>query len=151
LGLKEGSGVSLLKRFFGNTEDKMIKSLTSDLRPDNWATFYLFYFSQGIGSDVSFRKSNLLVHLFVGNLLSEENTGKILDAVSKMHEMASGEFIHVLTKLSDSDLGRLKSSVGAALNIDQETGKATSTFFQSDKDVKAYVTNLRSQGAVQQN
>lgn len=143
--------MSLLKRFFGNTDRKVIKSLMSDLRPDNWATFYLFYFSQGIGSDASFRKGHLLVHLFVGNLLSEDNNGKILDAVSKMHELAAGEFMHVLTKLSDSDLGRLKSSAGAALNIDQESGKATSTFLQSDKDIKEYVTSLRSQGALQLN
>jgi len=130
---------------------KELRSLTSDLKPDSWVTFYLFYFNQGLGSDASFQMNNSLVHIFVGNLLSAENNKAIIEAVDKKHELAAGEFADILVhlSLSDSDLGQFKSSTGAALIIENQSGKAVSTFFKNEKDIKTFVANLRSQGAKQ--
>lgn len=91
----------------------------------------------------------MLIHLFVGNILSEQNNKTILEKIDSKHELAAGEFIHILTKLNDNDLDLLKSPAGAALRINQDTGKATSFFYQSDNDIKEYVIDLRFQGAVQ--
>lgn len=128
---------------------KTISSLTSDLKPDNWVTFYLFYFNQGHGSDSSFQLDNLIVHFFAGNLISAENSDVILNAIEKKHEFASGEFIHILTNLSDNDIEQLKSSAGAALIINSQSGEAKSMFFYNAEEIKACVMNLRTQGAKQ--
>ena len=136
--------MSLLKRLFGKNA---ISSLTSDLKPDSWVTFYLFYFNQGLGSDASFQHGNRLVHIFVGNLMSAKNNETILEAVDKKHELAAGEFMHILTQLSDYDLGQFKSSAGIALVTEKQSGKAESTFFKNREDIKAFVMKLRSQGA----
>jgi len=126
-----------------------ISSLTSDLKPDSWVTFYLFYFNQGLGSDASFQLGNRLVHIFVGNVMSAKNNEAILAALDKKHELAAGEFMHILTQLSDYDLGQFKSSAGVALVMENQSGKAESTFFKNREDIKAFVINLRTQGAKQ--
>lgn len=126
-----------------------ISSLTSDLKPDSWVTFYLFYFNQGLGSDTSFQLGNRLVHIFVGNLMTAENNEAIIEAVDKKHELAVGEFMHILTQLSNYDLGQFKSSAGVSLVVENQSGKAESTFFKNKEDIKAFVMNLRSQGAQQ--
>lgn len=138
--------MSLLNRLFGRNA---IRSLTSDLKPDSWVTFYLFYFNQGLGSDASFQLGKRLVHIFLGNLMSAKNNDAILEAVGKKHDLAAGEFIHILTQLSDYDLGQFKSSAGVALLTENQNGKAESTFFKSGEDIKAFIVNLRSQGAQQ--
>jgi len=138
--------MSLIKRLFGKNT---INSLTSGLKPDSWVTFYLFYFNQGFGSDASFQFGNRLVHIFVGNLMNEEKNEAILEVIDEKHELAAGEFMHILTQLIDYDLDQLKSSAGAALVIDNHSGKAESSLFKKEEDIKAFVMNLRSQGAKQ--
>ncbi|MFQ5676615.1 MAG: hypothetical protein ACE5G1_12010 [bacterium] len=124
--------MSLLKRLFGK---KSISSCTSDLKPDSWATFYLFYFNLGVGSDASFQLGNRLVHIFVGNLMTEKNNDSIIEAVDKKHELAVGEFMHILTQLSDHDLDKFKSSAGIALLIENKSMKANSIFFKNEYEV----------------
>ncbi len=126
-----------------------ISSLASDLKPDSWVTFYLFYFNQGHGSDASFQLGNRLVHIFLGNLMSAKNNEAILEAVDKNHKLAAREFTHILTQLSDYDLDQFKSSAGAALVMENKNWKANSKFFRNREDIKAFVMNLRSQGAKQ--
>lgn len=129
-----------------------IKSLTSDLKPDNWMTFFLFYFNQGIGSDACFQfNEHRLMHIFVGNLMSPENNGKILAALEKKHELAVGEFMHVLTQLmsDDSDIN-LKASAGAALVIENDSGKAKSCLFKNNEEIKAAMIKTRSLPNVKQ-
>lgn len=138
--------MNLFKRLFGKS---VISSLTSDLKPDSWVTFYLFYFNQGLGSDASFQVGNRLVHILVGNLISEENSASIIKVLNEKHELSAGEFMHVLTQLSDSDISQFKSSAGAALVIENQSGKAESTLFKNAEDIKSYAMNLRSQGAKQ--
>ena len=99
-----------------------IRSLTSDITPDSWVTFYLFYFNQGLGSDASFQHGNNLIHIFYSNLVSEKNSETIIEAVDKKHEMAVGEFTHILTQLSDEDLDQLKANVGVALIMETKSG-----------------------------
>lgn len=123
-----------------------ISSLTSDIKPDSWITFYLFYFNQGIGSDASFQLGNCLVHIFAGNLISMKNNEAIIAAVEKNHEQAVGEFIDILAHLSDANLRQFKSSAGVALTLDTQSGKAESIFFKNNGDIKAYVMNLRVLG-----
>ncbi len=105
-----------------------IKSLISDLKPDSWVTFYLFYFNQGIGSDASFRLDNELVHVFIGTLMSAHNNDVIIDTINKKHELASGEFMHILTQLmmNDDEICSLESAVGAVLFINEQSGEAKS-------------------------
>jgi tetratricopeptide (TPR) repeat protein len=129
--------------------ENTISSLTSDIKPDSWVTFYLFYFNQGLGSDASFQLGDRLVHIFVEDLMSAENNEAIIEAVDKKHELASGEFIDILIHLSDYDLDQFKSSAGSALVIEKQSGKAKSTFFKNKEDIKVFVMNLRSQGAQQ--
>ncbi|HDL01134.1 MAG TPA: hypothetical protein ENH23_02765, partial [candidate division Zixibacteria bacterium] len=130
--------MNFFKRLFGKSD---ISSLTSDLKPDSWVTFYSFYFNQGLGSDASFQLGNRLVHILVGNLMSAENNEAILEVIDKKHELAAGEFMHILTQLSDYDLGQFKSSAGAALVIDNQSGKAESTILKNAEDIKAFVMN----------
>ena len=130
--------MNFFKRLFGKSD---ISSLTSDLKPDSWVTFYSFYFNQGLGSDASFQLGNRLVHILVGNLMSAENNEAILEVIDKKHELAAGEFMHILTQLSDYDLGQFKSSAGAALVIDNQSGKAESTILKNAEDIKAVVMN----------
>ncbi len=51
--------------------------------------------------------------------------------------MAPGELMHILTQLSESELDRLKYMVGAALDIDTQSGKAVSHFFNDRDDIKS--------------
>jgi hypothetical protein len=141
--------MSFFNKLLNKTEHAEIKSLTSDLKPDNWVTFYLFYFNQGIGSDASFEKNNLLMLLFVGNILSKQNTETILETVSQRHEHAAGEFMHILEKLTANDIDLLESSAGASLTINRNSGEASSKFYQSNKEIKEFISGVRSQGAVQ--
>ena len=131
-------------------EGNTIECLTSDLKPDSWVTFYLFYFNQGHGSDAAFQlTANRRVYIFVGDIMSAKNNDTILEIVNKKHELAAGEFMHILTQLSDYDLDRFKSLAGAALDIDTQSGKAISHLFNEREDIKVFVSNLRSQGATQ--
>ena len=57
--------------------------------------------------------------------------------------------MHILTQLSESELDRLEYMVGAALDIDTQSGKAVSHFFNDRDDIKAFALNLCSQGATQ--
>lgn len=127
----------------------IIKSTVADIIPDNWSTFYLFYFNQGLGSDASFQIGKRLVHIFVGNLMTTKNNDTIGKVVDKKFELAAGEFIHILTQINDHDLEQFRSSVGAALQIESESGKAKSILFKNKKELKTFVINLRSQGAKQ--
>ena len=142
------------KIFYKNIEKKTnqmgnLRSLTSDIKPDSWVTFYLFYFNQGLGADASFQIGNRLVHIFVENLLSSENSEAIIAVVAKKYELAVGEFMDILFHLSDYDIDQFKSSAGVALVMEKQSGKAESTFFKNKEDIKAFVMNLRSQGAQQ--
>ena len=129
-----------------------IVSLTSDIKPDSWLTFYLFYFTQGIGSDACFQSGeHRLIHILVGSLMSPENNGKILSALKRKHELAVGEFMHVLTQLmlDDSDAA-LKASAGAALVVESDSGKAKSCLFTNDEEIKAAIVKTRSLPNVKQ-
>ena len=121
----------------------IIKSLISDIKPDSWLTFYLFYFNQGMGSDASFQRDEVQAHIFIGNLMNPENNGLILDAIEKKHELASGEFFHVLSQLSDADIEVLKTSAGLALVMDTQDGNAKSKVLKTNKDVKDFADKLR--------
>lgn len=127
----------------------IIKSLISDVIPDNWSTFYLFYFNQGLGSDASFEIGSSLIHIFFGNLMTAKNNDSIANVVDKKFEFAAGEFINILTKLSDNNLDQFRSSAGVALLIEKESCKAKSIFFNSNDDIKEFVDKLRSKGAKQ--
>lgn len=121
----------------------VIKSLISDIKPDSWITFYLFYFNQGLGSDASFRRDETQAHIFIGSLMSPANNGLIFDAIEKKHELASGEFFHVLSQLSEDEVELLKTSAGLALVMDTQDGKASSKAFKTNKEIKDFVDKLR--------
>lgn len=126
-----------------------IHSLATELRPDSWIAFYLYYFNAGLGSDASFQIGKSLVHLFVGNLLSKENSEEIIKQIDNKHEHACGEFMHILANLSDSDLALLRTSAGAVLFIDEASGKAGFKLLSTEDEIKSFVSDLRSQGAQQ--
>lgn len=138
--------MSIIKHLFGKNA---LRSLASNLKPDNWVAFYLFYFNQGLGSDASFQLGNRIVHVFVGNLMSKKNNDAILKTVGEKHDLAAGEFMHILSQLSDYDLGQFKSSAGVAFMMENQSGIAESVFFKSSKDIKGFIMDLRSQGARQ--
>ncbi len=133
----------------------IIESFIYDVKPDSWTTFYLFYFNQGHGSDASFQLTDRRVYIFVGDIMSRKdgalakNNEILFEKVAKRNEMAPGELMHILTQLSESELDRLEYMVGAALDIDTQSGKAVSHFFNDRDDIKAFALNLCSQGATQ--
>lgn len=140
--------MALFKKLFGNMDKSEIKSLASDLKPDNWITFYLFYFNQGLGADATFHNKDKLIHLFVGNIISQQNSDKILEAINSRHEYAAGEFMHILAQLTKNDINILNSSAGASLVINRNSGEAASHLYQSNKLPRRKQRGIRKASAV---
>jgi hypothetical protein len=131
-------------------ETNVIKSITSDLHPDNYVSFYLFYFNQGLGADASFeRAGRYLIHIFVGKIMTPENNETILKILDERNKLAVGEFIDILAHISDNDLNNLKDCAGATLIIDKQDGSAESKLFVKNEEIKSFITSLKRVNAKQ--
>ncbi len=133
-----------------SSENKRITSLFSDIKPDNWITFYLFYLNQGAGSDACFKRGQYVVHFFIGELLNTEQSDQIINALKPKNDLAVGEFTMILTKIVAENVDqRLKSASGAVLTLDTANGYADSQICKNSEEMQVLIQKLKNVGAIQ--